>query len=658
MSDTVPPRHKPDRGLHLQQCVAVLATGAAVFAAAILLRTGGLLTGPAMPVVLVVLLLLAPVGRSLSRRILLMFPLLLGGVPMLWWIPWPNVLPDRGTLILAAAMAGLAAWAAWAWTTRRPFSAVIPEFRPLDAIPLLAGAAAAGIQWNLLSVRSMDQALSLLIQRWDNASHFNIFFMLRSEGQVIPLLPASPDGSAYSFNDYPQGLHALMAALADLIDGGKGPVTASAEVINYANLTALVVILAVMLVTAGLCALPFFRRHQAAGAPVAAAVAAGWVYGPGALAYMHGFVNFFLAVALAAALVTIAISMDRVPMTFPLAAAAAASVGIANNWLPLMAFVPGCLAVACMPGMRARWRSTRWGWFRVAVLLAAAAAGVGGAVYQVTGVEVNDVLTAESGFPALDAGLLWLLLFSCTALYVAAFRRSGTPKKEPAWYQRTQWTVLPFATGVVVAAAMATLQISDLGELSYYALKLLLAMELMSLVLLGLLVILVVDRFVPGMARRRRNSKRAAVVSVAAVLAATQLFGSTVDFGEYGLDPTAPAALEREEQDEVVEDGPHPAAEALIRVTEDRDGQPAMYLTTAGRISPVLAQQWYGALTRTYTEKYWGLSWHMFPLSKGTSQLWPVFNEILDEEPDVEIVVDAENEVLLNSYLQRRAAWE
>lgn len=647
-TETPAPYRKPRQ---LSPTAAAVAAALAAFCAIVLLRAVGFLDGLAMVGVLLALMVLLPVGRTLSRRIILTFPLLLGAVPMLWWVPWPAQFPDRGTLILAVAASAVAAAATARLAGGRRVGPLLPTISPIDAVPLLAGLGAALVQLNYLTVRRMDTALNLLSARWDHASHFNMFFMIRTEGQVIPLLPASPDGSQWSFNDYPQGFHSLLATFSELVHG-DGPTTAAAELVSYANLSAVAVVLAVVMVVGGLCALPVFRRHPMVGAPAAALVAAGWVLGPGALAFMHGFSNFFIAVSLAAATVLLAVSMDRLGMAFPLAAAAAAVVGIANNWLPLMVFIPGALVMAILPAARSRWRMSGRARTGTVLIVAAALAGTAVALYQIAAVEVTDVMTAASGFPAIDFGLLWFLILACAVLYVLAFSQASRQLPPNAANLRARWSVLVFGSGLLVVLVMSALQIRDLGALSYYSLKLVLALQLMCLLLLGLLSLHVIRMPAPVRPSGRARRTPKVVASIVSVLAMTQVFGSTISLPDLGLPATASGVLERTEQDQRAGAEPSNQLRNLLSAVDRHEGGPAMYLSTSpAQLDPVLAQQWYSALTRTYTEKNWTLSWHMFPLYEGAGRLEEVATKILADDPETQLVVDPENEAILDQVL-------
>lgn len=66
-----------------------------------------------------------------------------------------------------------------------------------------------------------------------------------------------------------------------------------------------------------------------------------------------------------------------------------------------------------------------------------------------------------------------------------------------------------------------------------------------------------------------------------------------------------------------------------------------MYLTTTPRnIDPVLAQQWFSALSRTSTDHNWKLSWNMFALYEGNAGLAAAVRGILEEDPSAVLIVD------------------
>jgi len=139
------------------------------------------------------------------------------------------------------------------------------------------------------------------------------------------------------------------------------------------------------------------------------------------------------------------------------------------------------------------------------------------------------------------------------------------------------------------------------------------------------------------------------------MLAASQAFGGLVHVPDAGLAATASGVLEKLSQDSIRESGPSRSVLALLNAVSRNTGEPAMYLTTTTtQMDPVLAQQWYSALTQTYTEHNWKLSWRMFALEEGVRGFDAAVNAILAEDPDALIVVDPWNEELLAEVLAGR----
>ncbi|WP_156372238.1 hypothetical protein [Arthrobacter sp. Leaf337] len=200
--------------------------------------------------------------KRLSLRLLLNGLLAMGFAPLTWWVPERVLGIDHGTLLMAVT-AGTISW--WILSTKpaRPrLRRLVPRVKWIDAVPFLAGGLAASSLGTMLAVRSAQDALSLMTDKWDYQSHFNIYFMIRSHGGVIPTIPGPSSGGAWGFAEYPQGFHALLATFADLVRPDSGSL--DAELISFVNLQAAVCVVTVVLVMAGLCALPGIRRRPAA----------------------------------------------------------------------------------------------------------------------------------------------------------------------------------------------------------------------------------------------------------------------------------------------------------------------------------------------------------------------------------------------------------
>lgn len=620
--------------------VRALAAAAAAGLLVVLARAVGLLHGSWVLVLLVLLVLALPTARILSGRIAVTFSVFLGAVPLLWWLPTGFGWVGRGTFVLALAAAAVAGSVFLHRRAADGLRSLVPRVGLLDVLPALVGGLSLWVHFRLLTVNTYEQALSLLTMNWDNASHFDIFHMLRTHGMAIPLLGPAPDGSAWSFRDYPQGFHGTVAVLAELArsrDAG----TAAAEVVNYANFGSLVSLATAVMVFAALASLPAFRRNPAWAFPVLTLAAAGWILGPGASASLQGFPNFFLATGLVAVAITTAVSMERILRLPQLCSLAACVLGVAHNWILLEVLVLGAVVVALLPWQKRRWRASKGEYLTAGAVFAVVAGGVALALGQVSRVSTDAVLYGIGGVPIPDFGqLLWVVLGIC-ALYVWGFARTGTNAGAAT---RLRWSFLPLALGLGTGIAMGVAQLTQTGALTYYTHKLAIAVLLTALVVACLGVAGVLGR------RRRRALRRprAAAAAVLATVGATQAFGFPFALEDAGLPPTAEASVAAGKELKRLEAVPV-AVEGLIKATDGNAGQPAVYLTTAPQeIDAILAKQWYDGLTGTYTERGWNLSLNMFALSGGVDSLRLVVNKVVKADPSAHIIVDPENQAALN----------
>jgi hypothetical protein len=457
---------------------------------------------------------------------------------------------------------------------------------------------------------------------------------------VIPLLGTAPDGSEWSFQDYPQGFHAVLATLSQLAAGpaALGP---EAAVVAFARLSAGVTVLGAVLVSAGLASLPVMRRRPGMALPVVAAVSAGWVFGPGAMAYHHGFPNFYLGVALVVTAVLVAFTMEKPLMPLPLAALGGSAVGVAQNWVLLLVFLAPLPLILCLPRRRVRWRASRGTWAAALLTAVLTVVGVGLALRQISAIEVETVIEAAGGVPKPDAVRTAVVFLASLVLSAFALRRRGV---RAGSLVRLRLPLLVLAAGTLFAVWLGGVQLFEMGKLSYYVLKFLIAFELVALVLAAVALAVLAGR-----RRRPRRSLPAPsavrlpglAVSALAALAATQLFGSApLPGGPTPLGPSAAAQEVADQQEALAEVPAH--IQGLLRAVEQGNGEPAIYVTTehGSVFHPILAQQWYSALTGTYTEGGWKLSLNMFPLSGGPRTVDGVVAAIRAEAPDTRFIIN------------------
>ncbi|MDQ0117591.1 hypothetical protein J2T22_000761 [Pseudarthrobacter defluvii] len=614
---------------------------------------------------LLAFLVALPTARTFSGRLAVTLPILLGLVPLLWWVPSGFGPVGRGTVVLAAA-GGMLIYTVFRNGFATGVRGLFPAFTWLDAMPVAAAVFSAWVHANLLSVRAYDRALSLLTMNWDNASHFDIFHMQRLYGRVVPLLGAAPDGSNWSFTDYPQGFHGIVAIFAEL-RFAKASGSAADEVVNYANGSAAVSILVVVMVLATLASLPAFRRRQVMAFPALMLVAAGWIFGPGSSASLHGFPNFFLAVGLASAALVLATTMDRPLRPSSLVPFVGCAVGVTHNWALLDIFVLGAMVMVLQPWGRLRWRATSAGYVVAAVTVLVGLGGLALAVSQLAGVSTEAVLYGVGGVPIPDLGQLAVILLGTAA--IAALVLAKAPRLASGTLRRLRWSFAGLAAALVLAVVMASAQLAKGGTLTYYSHKLGIALFLAGLVTLVLIfaawletspILDLSPRTAAGAHSKGRSFPRtggrgptagATVASVLATIAATQAFGFTFPLAAQGLPPSSPSAVALSKESAILTEVPRSVA-MLMAATEGRAGQQAVYVTTRpSDIDAILAKQWYDGLTATYTEKGWRLSLNMFDLSGGVDNLRPVVNKIMKADPSARIIVDPDNQAALNHIL-------
>lgn len=652
--DTLPTRHGHDRRVPnpAHRVVRAAIVGLTLLGLVLMGRVGMGQSGFLVLAGSGILLLAVPTSRFLSRRILIGLTLVFGVTPVLWWLPLPIPSMGRATFLVALLAAGLGAWVAYGEDWRLRLRSLLPEIRAIDFLPVVTATLSAGSLINFLKTRTSVDALTLLTMNWDNASHFDMYYMLRTHGRIIGALGASPDGSAWQFHNYPQGFHSTVALLAEFV---RGPLTADlhGELVAYTILSAVVSTLAATLVVAALCSVPMFRRRFGIAAPVAIFVSAGWIYGPGAAATMHGFQNFYVAVALVAAFLVLMILQTKViSQPILLLASASAAVGVAHNWILLGSLLFGACVVILLPRDRRRWVASRSSYVLATGTVFFGFCALLLAVTQLSSVSADDVLYAVGGVPIPDFGVVAALLLATFGMSLLV-RSSGSSRLsnfavyQPHRVASGAWTLV---AGLIVLAVMAAAQISKSGALSYYSIKLILALELIALVVLALTVVAYLHSF-PQRDVWRPWLKWTSILALG--LAATQCFGLTFDTRAVGLTPSAQSALEFERQ-RVTLDSPVPRhVESLFRAVESNWASPAAYLTTYGKdFDAILAFQWYDALTGTYTEKSSAkLMPHLLPLWSGVEGLPTVVEALRREDPEVRIIVDPENQELLRRLL-------
>lgn len=555
------------------------AAGVLTAAGVVALRGAGLLEGWGVLALTVLLVLALPTSRLGVRRLLLAAGVAAGLVPALWWLDLPlGTVGRAGALlaVLAGAVATTVLWHGPARAGTRVRDVLLPRWRQVDLLVAGAAALAAVTTRGLLAVRTGPEALARLLPAWDSSAHVDMVLMLRHHGAVVLALGAAPSGAPWKFADYPQGYHALVATLMELLAPAAQPT--DAELVLFVHATAVAFGAAAVVLVAGLCALPTAPRRPAVTTLAAAGLAGFYLLGPGAYALGAGFPNLVLAAAATGAAVLLALTVPRVTLPLPVAAAGGLLVGVAQSWALLcVVALPAVLLVVVGRG-RAAWRGTRAQWGGVGLVALATCAGVLQAALTLRSLSATDVLVIPGGIAIPGAGLAVAVVTGALALCLA-----------PGGHRRLPAVAGVVAVGVSSAAAVGALQLLTAGELSYYFWKLVLGLALIAVVALAAAAVLhgqTLPVTPAAPAPRRERVRRAVAVAVGclALLQVHDVLGRST--GAYPAAPEHVAA----------------ASDLIAGSTAAAGGTgPAVFLQASSPLHPVNAQQWFLALTGTWT---------------------------------------------------------
>lgn len=617
------------------------AAGLLVLAVILWLAQSGLLEGWWLLAVTALAALAIPTSRYLSWRIMIAGTLFFGAVPLLWWIRPPEALPSWGHLLLAVILGGLTVRVVSAASRKAALAGLVPTASKADYLILVAAILASTALAPHFLVVTGPQALSVLLTNWDNSSHFNMFYMLRNHGTVIPMAGLSDTGQSWSFLEYPQGFHAAVATMADLAVGGE-PGTLAKELVAYSRLSSLVAVASAVMVTAGITSLPWIRRRPLVSAPFIVLVITAWSFGTAAHATFFAFQNFLLGVALLACLMVIAAFADSLAKPVIFAAAAAAVMGIANTWSLMLLLAAPALMLALFPWIRVRWQTTRTGWMINLGTTVATFVGLMLVAQQISRIGTGDVVTAlgkiQSSTHGVEIATLLVAMASSMLLVHGNATQffMGLGKRHAA----ARLILVP-AVGLILVIAFGAYQIASTGKVTYYSLKLALAVELLLPVVACVTVTALVDRWLTT--HKYVHPRGLAAMSVLTALASTQVFGLTVpDTKPLGMEPLAPyqqgmSTISTRTQANA------PAAAELFRAAEAHAavGGDAIFVTSSAQIDPLLAATWYLSLTGTHNEKTNNLASELRPLYGGYSgNLVRTAENVLGSDQEISLVLD------------------
>jgi hypothetical protein len=477
---------------------------------------------------------------------------------------------------------------------------LLPRPRAVDLlIPATVGFGMVAMRpW--LQAKSATQTLGTLLSGWDNSAHFSMIHMIRGTGMTVDALPPPPGGGTWQFSSYPQGFHADVVTLIEVVAGPTRR-DLTGELLLYSQGVALLLVVAVTMLVAGFCALPALRARPGVAMPVAGLVASVFFVGPGSDLIQDGFGNFALACVLVVAVALVGVTMPRVVAPLGLAAIGGALVGVATSWVLLLALAVPALLVVLVPFRRRRWAASPARTAVAVVLAAVVALCMLRTADVLSRVQAASPLTINTGAVPVDFGqALACALGVLGACLMAWRRRSGR-----ATGARVAALALVPVAGAATSAGLIAAQVDAHGKVGYYGYKFMAGLLLVLLVLLVLAVVHLLPR-----APRRRPSGPALVrgtaASVVVTLAFTQAFGFTFDASEIGLPPEAPGTANQAQQLRLIRQPSLTAAIAFRLERAEKLGvtipPEAFYVDVSAdrRFNSILAAQWFLSLTDTW----------------------------------------------------------
>ncbi|AOT05159.1 hypothetical protein ASPU41_19415 [Arthrobacter sp. U41] len=617
----------------------VALVSATSFVAVVAIRSIGGLTGWRYLVVLALMMVMTPVARNLSQRILIVVVLLAGTAPFMWWFTADVTYLDRGTTLFALTAASLTGALAHSAVFRLPFRRFLPHIHVVDALPVVAAAASTWVVQTLLFTKSLESTVLILTRSWDFAPHFNMFNMIRNHGSVIALLPSAPDGSQWSAASYPQGYHALLATLAEVVSGSEASDVAR-ESILFLRLVGVVTVLGTLLVVASLTSLPVFRRSLLVTLPYVSIAATAWIVGPGAIPVFGAFPNFGLGVALCVAVVVI-VQLRR--LVHPVASTALlvmAVTAVAHGWILLLVL---CLPSVLVYVAHLFWHRRELGWRKLALqsaVLAVGMAGVLGAVWQLRKLSAGDVLTTTGGIAQADTGVAVLCIIANAFVALAFYSRRKVGQAEDRRGTLTSLHVLATPLfAAILLIALAAFQLMSPAGITYYFYKSFLAVELVAIVCT---VIGAAELWSPLLASHTER-KSFIAASLLTSLGATHFFGLPfTGLSDRGLSPTAHGSVGVLQQADALSEPSPQLVQKLARMAALSNERPFIYVGFDEGFDPQLAAQWSLTLQGTWTESIHTAIPMVRPLYKGPSHVPESIDAVLTSLPDVDVVVNPE----------------
>jgi len=652
----------PPDGARRVRTVVAIAAGLVAFIAIEALSMLGAFSGWPSIVLAGLLAIGIPSARDLTRRLAINGVVILGFLPIAWWIPWSA---DWGITHSGVLLGGvLGSLVAWAIIGGRRSIVIVPVLgRSVIALAITA----AFLAWFFRQFFVYTEGLfgiSLLRQAFgnDNVAHFDMFEMIRRYGSAGPTWPDPTDGTTFAYVPYPQHFHALVAQVAELV-GGPTLLPPADEVGLFLIGSAVVIMGGIVTLLAAFLSLPALRNRPGLSLIVAAGVVSFLLLGLGANALDHGFPPYLLAIIGTLLSVAFAMRPGRSSASSVLGSAAA-TVLVAHTW-SLLAPLAAVALLWCL--IRLPWgRASLRGRVVAIVIGAVVIVGLGGgwALYLVVRAtssvgSFSEVLAINGA--ATPASIPLMLGLGFAVIGTVALLR----------LRRTQVTgdlliAIVAILGIAMAAVLIAVQLSQEDEISYFQIKFMNAL----CAVLGVLVVVLFTLALAQSLRRATtaSTRAAAAVKVAAAIAVVLLAsGIPVDLGPAFAANTSPGLVFREQTQ--IQAQTHFARnvrllEAVTVMASEPCVQPVYLGAFPDDLSLGGSNQWAMSLSSTWTEASAPVNSYLF--SHDGDDNWglapAIARHLLDESSNICLVVDPEARAYLaeeldSSLVDRIVTW-
>lgn len=467
---------------------------------------------------IVMLVLLAPWGRTLAERTVISGLVLIGVVAIAF--PRASTVPVTAAsarVLLIVAMAALIALS-FVPAIRRNRNPIIPKPTISDVIVLvLAIVSAAWLMAAYVGVSAEQIVAGLFFSGWDNQGHFTTFantFM--SQMTAWPTL----DGSI-AWNQWYPTLHSTAMALAEHAVAGDGLTDRVGLLWPYVQWNAVTFALclaALAWVGGDLASRLSGRGRSRWTAPVAtAAVAAFGLLGSPAFLYNAGFTNFMMAVTIVVASSYVSARSWRSARVLGWFLVPLATFAVIGLWTPLaLGLIPAGLIVAISLLRYRLWAGGAWLAANVVIAvvlgLTQTAAILGVEPGQTTSDFTSDLGAVTTGMAPFNLGLALVMPIVALGLALVTWRRGN---------RAMAMAVLGPVLGASVVALIFVLGADAAGVSrleSYYVLKPLDAALIAGIPLVAAMGAIVIVRVLAGLPRL--------TAAVGVIIAGVVLIGS------------------------------------------------------------------------------------------------------------------------------------